>query len=111
MHPELSSGPKFSESPANFLNSFRKSGKFFEQRAVVVASHSAVVPSLSGATTTLAGTGQYGFRDGDCSQAQFYAPLALSIGPDDIIYVADTDNHLIRLINKKTNTVSTVAGT
>jgi DNA-binding beta-propeller fold protein YncE len=55
--------------------------------------------------TTLAGDGQPGWRDG--TQAQFYEPGGLS-GAGDALYVADTDNHLVRVIDLHTATTSTL---
>lgn len=61
----------------------------------------------------LAGTGEPG-RLGDggpALQAQLYHPRDLEIGPDGDLYVADTDNSVIRAINLNDGTIRTVAGT
>ncbi len=57
---------------------------------------------------TFAGTGTAGYRDGVLDQAQFYEPGGLSAG-DDKLYVADTNNHRVRVINLVAGLVSTVA--
>ncbi len=61
---------------------------------------------------TVAGTGQAGARDGPGAQAMFRAPTGVAVGPDGVIYVADSDNQVIRRIenNPPAYTVSTYAG-
>lgn len=55
------------------------------------------------------GTGEAGFRDGDCRNAAFNAPEGL-VADDHFIYVADTRNHAIRRIEAATGWVETLAG-
>src|ERR1700730_17098073 len=38
-------------------------------------------------------------------------PKGLALGPDDSLYVADTESHAIRKINLKTGIITTVLGT
>jgi DNA-binding beta-propeller fold protein YncE len=59
--------------------------------------------------TTLAGTGEPGFADGQQAQAQFEAPIGISVAVDGTVYVADTGNHRIREI--RNGEVRTLAGT
>ena len=61
----------------------------------------------SGQLHTLAGTGVPGQRDGAVSQAQFYEPGGVSVGAGRL-YVADTNNHQVRVIDLHTQTVSTL---
>jgi glucose/arabinose dehydrogenase len=64
---------------------------------------------VSGEVKTIAGTaGRHGFADGDAVTASFNAPVAVAIGPDGKIYVADTYNDRIRVIEN--GRVSTLAG-
>jgi streptogramin lyase len=60
-----------------------------------------------------AGTGDQGYTGdgGPAAQAQFAHPRDLEIGPDGDLYVADTDNSVIRAINPTTGDIRTVAGT
>ncbi|BDD12615.1 hypothetical protein FUAX_50470 (plasmid) [Fulvitalea axinellae] len=63
--------------------------------------------------STLAGTGEYGFRDGDGSTAKFRNPFGVVVDGSGNVYVADYDNHRIRKISKGsggTINVSTLAG-
>ncbi|MCL2726593.1 MAG: NHL repeat-containing protein [Polyangiaceae bacterium] len=60
--------------------------------------------------STLAGTGEAGGWDGPGSEATFYYPYGIAIGPDGILYVADTFNNRIRKIAAD-GEVSTLAGT
>ena len=64
----------------------------------------------SGQLQTLAGTGAPGQRDGAAVHAQFYEPGGVSVGAGRL-YVADTNNHQIRVIDLHTQTVSTLAMT
>src|SRR5690606_40996330 len=53
-----------------------------------------------GNVTTLAGTGEAGFADGDAGEAQFNSPQGIAIAADGTVYVADSGNHVIRAIAK-----------
>lgn len=60
---------------------------------------------------TLAGNGQLGLRDGPGAQAMFRTPTGVAVGADGAIYVADSDNHVIRRVEKTPPyNVSTYAG-
>jgi len=62
----------------------------------------------NGNTTTVAGIpGEYGFRDGN--NALFNSPMGIAIAQNGAIFVADTGNHLIRVIEN--GNVRTLAGT
>ena len=61
----------------------------------------------SGNVSTLAGTGAPGYVDGAASRAQFYEPGGVSVA-GDTIFVADTNNHVIRTIDLRSFLVSTV---
>lgn len=61
-------------------------------------------------TTTVYGTDEAGFRDGSSDAAQFHEPGGLDYA-DGKLYVADTNNHAIRVIDLAANTVSTVTFT
>lgn len=69
-----------------------------------------VVTKLDGTLLEIVGTGQHGTADGPFNQATFYRPQGLALDGDNL-YVADTENHLIRLIDLKAKTVKTAAGT
>jgi sugar lactone lactonase YvrE len=59
---------------------------------------------------TLAGTGRKGSKDGPARKAQFSGPKHLCLDRGDNVIIADDNNHLIRLYNPKTKTVSTLLG-
>jgi thiol-disulfide isomerase/thioredoxin len=69
-----------------------------------------VVTKLDGTLVDTIGTGERGAADGAFDRATFHRPQGLALDAD-ALYVADTENHLIRRIDLKTRTVSTVAGT
>lgn len=52
----------------------------------------------AGVVTTLAGTGEPGYKEGDPATAKFYAPWGVAVDAKGIIYVADGANHRIRKI-------------
>ena len=56
---------------------------------------------------TLAGTGEPGAQDGPSEYASFYEPGGVSV-TDERIYVADTNNNAVRVIDLDTGTVSTL---
>lgn len=56
----------------------------------------------------VAGTGQRGFADG--GNASFDYPQGLAFG-EELLYVADAENHSIRAIELRSGAVSTIAGT
>jgi len=69
---------------------------------------------------TLAGTGKpgYGGDGGDAlnakfggdTSARFDGPISLSVDEEANIFVGDRQNHVVRMIHKKTNTIETIAG-
>jgi sugar lactone lactonase YvrE len=63
-----------------------------------------------GTVTTLAGlAGVPGSTNGPGAQARFNAPGGVALGPSGILYVADTGNHTIRVIDAA-GAVTTLAG-
>lgn len=60
---------------------------------------------------TAVGTGlfDFGFRDGDASQARLQHPLGVAALPDGSVAVADTYNGAVRRFDPATRTVSTLA--
>ncbi len=56
------------------------------------------------------GAGEPGWTDGDPDRARFHSPEGLALA-DDSLYVADTENHLIRRIDLSDGRVETIAGT
>ena len=64
----------------------------------------------SGDVLAVHGSGVRGADDGVAAEATFHAPQGLALG-DGILYVADTNNHLIRGIDLTTGEVTTVIGT
>ncbi|MFC3551680.1 NHL repeat-containing protein [Lysobacter cavernae] len=65
--------------------------------------------SPQGVVTTVAGTGVGGFRDGPGAQAQFSGPIGVAVDTAGRIFVADTYNDRIRMIQPD-GQVSTLAG-
>jgi thiol-disulfide isomerase/thioredoxin len=57
------------------------------------------------------GSGERGLVDGDAATARFSEPQGLALLPTGEIVVADTVNHVLRLVDPESGRVSTVAGT
>ncbi len=64
----------------------------------------------AGAVSVLAGTGFRGGQDGPAGTATFAVPWGLTVDGPGNVYVADTDNHTIRMISAG-GMVTTLAGT
>jgi len=64
-----------------------------------------------GTVTTVAGTGRPGFSGdgGPAVQAQLSFPSGLAVDSDGNLYIADTDNQRVRMVNPE-GIISTVAG-
>ena len=69
-----------------------------------------VVSSLDGQLLDVIGTGDIGADDGPYDQATFDHPQGMEL-VGNTLYVADTENHLIRAIDLQQRTVATLAGT
>ena len=69
-----------------------------------------VITNLDGALKDTIGTGERGSSDGEFAKANFYRPQGMAL-EGNTLYVADTENHLIRKIDLKERVVTTVAGT
>ncbi len=83
---------------------------FAEKRLFVADTYNNKIKSIGLPTLnarTLAGNGKPGLADGDGSEAQFDEPTGLSYA-NGKLYVADTNNHAIRVVDVETGSVSTL---
>jgi DNA-binding beta-propeller fold protein YncE len=69
-----------------------------------------VITKLDGTFVETIGTGERAAVDGPFEKATFYRPQGMALD-GDTLYIADTENHLIRKVNLKARTVETIAGT
>ena len=69
-----------------------------------------VITKLDGTLVDVIGNGQRGMSGGPFTEANFFRPQGMVLDGDKL-YVADTENHLIREIDLKARTVDTIAGT
>lgn len=75
------------------------------------SSHNRIVVStLDGELIETIGSGRIGRQDGSYGEAELDHPQGMALD-GDILYVADTENHLIRKVDVATKTVTTLAGT
>lgn len=65
--------------------------------------------SPDGSVATFAGSGQPGLKDGQGTEAEFNGPTSVAIDRAGRVFVADTGNHRIRVIEPD-GTVTTLAG-
>ena len=72
--------------------------------------HRIVVTRLDGTLIEVIGAGQIGSADGDYARAQFSSPQGMALDGERL-WVADTENHLIRQVDLAQKAVTTVAGT
>ncbi|KAM6897013.1 NHL repeat-containing protein 2 [Xenentodon cancila] len=81
------------------------------QRLVIADTghHRILVVSFTGQLLHVIGGPENGRRDGNFSEASFNSPQGVVVR-GDAVYVADTENHLIRKIDLSEGRVSTVAG-
>lgn len=69
-----------------------------------------VVATLAGKLIDVIGTGSIGSKDGGYAEAEFDHPQGMTL-VGDTLYVADTENHLLRAVDLAKKQVSTLAGT
>lgn len=78
--------------------------------AIADSNHNQIVTaSLDGRVTRRIGSGKIGRTDGKLSKAEFFRPQGLCYR-DGAVWVADTENHLIRKIDLRAERVATAAG-
>jgi DNA-binding beta-propeller fold protein YncE len=69
-----------------------------------------VVAKFDGASHDVIGSGAIGRSDGGYAQCTFNHPQGMAL-VGEMLYVADTENHLLRKVDLATKQVTTVAGT
>lgn len=71
--------------------------------------HRIVISKIGGKILGVAGTGEPGATDGPFEQATFRSPHGLAV-TGNFLYVADTENHLVRRLDLVNRRVETIAG-
>jgi sugar lactone lactonase YvrE len=69
-----------------------------------------VITDLTGKTQQTIGSGAIGRADGGFAQCSFNHPQGMAL-VGEMLYVADTENHLLRKVDLAADTVTTIAGT
>lgn len=77
-----------------------------------VRHHRVRLLSPDGRITTVVGRGTAGYSGdgGRATAAQLNFPTALALAPDGALFIADTDNHVVRRYDPRTRLITTVAG-
>ncbi|HUO09925.1 MAG TPA: thioredoxin-like domain-containing protein [Phycisphaerae bacterium] len=86
---------------------------------IVDSNHNRIVvttwPTDTGSISVeqIIGSGEQGAADGNFAAATFHHPqgAALGGGANTVLYVADTENHMIRRVDLQKQTVTTILGT
>ncbi|AVH67848.1 thioredoxin-like domain-containing protein [Nostoc sp. 'Peltigera membranacea cyanobiont' N6] len=74
--------------------------------------HRLIMSSFDGEILHLIGTGKSGLTDGAFNEAQFFAAQGMAFDAENqILYVADTENHTLRRVDLKRQVVEAIAGT
>uniref|UniRef100_A0A182MYG8 Thioredoxin-like fold domain-containing protein n=1 Tax=Anopheles dirus TaxID=7168 RepID=A0A182MYG8_9DIPT len=73
-------------------------------------NHRILIIDASGAVLHKIGGKESGFVDGNFTKARFNAPQGVAFLGQDVVFVADNENHAIRRIDLKARQVSTIAG-
>ena len=71
--------------------------------------HRIVITDLNGRFIDTIGTGRIGLADGGYDEARFFRLQGLAFHKDNL-YVADAENHALRIVDTKAKTVRTLAG-
>jgi DNA-binding beta-propeller fold protein YncE len=81
--------------------------------ADTLSSRIRAIDMTTGVIESVVGTGTAGYSgdEGPAVAAQLDHPRDLEIGPDGALYIADTDNSVIRAVDLRTGIIRTVAGT
>lgn len=72
--------------------------------------HRIVIAKLTGEVLDVIGSGVMGRENGSYTEASFDHPQGMALR-DDTLYVADTENHLLRKVDLRSRQVTTIAGT
>lgn len=83
------------------------SGRLF----IADSGHNRILATdFSGAVLTVIGSGERGYADGPFDQARFSHPQGIALD-GETLYVADTGNGSVRMVDLTSSTVTTIAGT
>jgi DNA-binding beta-propeller fold protein YncE/peroxiredoxin len=71
-----------------------------------------VITSLDGKETDIIGSGAIGLKDGSFAEAKLHQPQGVALSADgNTLYIADTENHAVRVADLRKKTLTTLAGT
>jgi DNA-binding beta-propeller fold protein YncE len=108
--PAVFGGKKWEATPLRFPGKVladAKGGRLF----ISDSNHNRIaVTSLDGQLQLVVGSGASGRADGSFEQASFHRLQGMALVGDEL-YVADTENHLLRKVDLAARQVTTVAGT
>ncbi len=106
-------GAKFAETPLNGPRTldFDRDGNLW--LALREGNQVVKLDLKSGTIQHVAGTGKKGFtgHGGPAQEATLSGPKGISVAPNGNVYLADTESHSIRMIDRKTGRLELIAGT
>jgi len=89
------------------ISSDEKSNRLF----ITDSNHNRIViTNGSGRILDVIGSGDEGRKDGSFEEAQFHHPQG-TVAVGDVLYITDTENHLVRAADLRSRTVKSVLGT
>lgn len=110
LHFALESTKKSSPSLLSFPGKI-KADPQTKRLIITDSNHNRIlITDLSGHIQGIIGSGKPGIKDGSFVVAEFFHPQGIELD-GDTLYIADTENHLIRAADLKTKQVSTILGT
>ncbi len=74
------------------------------------SSHRIRLVAADGQVSTLAGDGEFGWRDGSLAEARFANPAGLAAAGAGTLWLADAGNHRIRLLDLQADAVTSPIG-
>ncbi len=106
----LAAGHKLADAPLRYpgkLLADEKGDRLF----IADSNHNRIVVArLDGTLVETIGSGQVGSHDGNFSNSSFNHPQGMAL-VGDVLYIADTENHLLRKADLKHKRVERIAGT
>ena len=74
------------------------------------AHHRLLFATLAGEVEAVVGAGEPGLVDGSWDEARLNLPLGMALSPDGRVYLADSGNHAVRVVDPSAHHVTTLAG-
>ncbi|MFW9996103.1 MAG: hypothetical protein ACFFD4_28945 [Candidatus Odinarchaeota archaeon] len=111
LHLEKNNVPRSLLNSPEKITALRDTGKNTWLSISDSGNNRIIITDCSGNVQLVIGSGKKGHKDGDFNTAEFSNPQDLAYDGEDNLYIADTDNNLVRKANLSVKKVETIAGT